>query len=253
MHYRTIKDYAIKGSNLNSKNYLPSLQACFYFFTFRKIYPMKLFTISICAASLLFACNNEKEQTAEPKVAAAATTTPSTPVESMPDSATMMKNWEAYMTPGEAHQMMASWNGTWTGEVTMWMTADAPPSKSRATAVNKMVLGGRYQQTTIKGNFNGMPFEGMSTLAFDNEKKVYISTWIDNMGTGLMVSQGPWDAASKSITFTGRMVDPATRKEVEFKEIFKPIDNNYQVMEMYATGPDGKEFKTMEIKYTRKN
>ena len=49
------------------------------------------------------------------------------------------------------------------------------------------------------------------------------------------------------------MVDPATRKEVDFKEVFKPIDNNFQVMEMYAPGPDGKEFKTMEIKYTRKN
>lgn len=210
---------------------------------------MKLLTITICAASLLFACNNEKA--AEPKIAAASTVTP-TAVESMPDSATMMKNWETYMTPGEAHQMMASWNGTWTGEVTMWMTPEATPSKSTATAVNKMVLGGRYQQSSVRGNFNGMPFEGMSTLAYDNEKKLYISTWIDNMGTGVLLSQGPWDPATKSITFTGRMIDPATRKEVDFKQIFKPIDNNYQVMEMYADDADGKEFKTMEIKYTRK-
>jgi hypothetical protein len=213
---------------------------------------MKLLTITICAASLLFACNNEKEKAAEPKIAAASTVTPSA-VESVPDSATMMKNWETYMTPGEAHKMMASWNGTWTGEVTMWMTPEATPSKSTATAVNKMVLGGRYQQSSLKGNFNGMLLEGMSTLAYDNEKKLYISTWIDNMGTGVMLSQGPWDPATKSITLTGRMIDPATRKEVDFKQIFKPIDNNYQVMEMYADGPDGKEFKTMEIKYTRKS
>lgn len=214
---------------------------------------MKLFTITICTAALLLACNNEKETSEKPRIASAATTTPSNDSVPMPDSATMMKNWEAYMTPGEAHKMMASWNGTWNGEVTMWMTPDGPPSKSTATAVNRMVMGGRYQQSAVKGNFNGMPFEGMSTLAYDNEKKTYISIWIDNMGTGLMMSQGPWDAASKSITLTGRMIDPGTRKEVEFKQIFKPIDNNYQVMEMYATGPDGKEFKTMEIKYTRKN
>jgi hypothetical protein len=218
-----------------------------------KIIHMKVFTLIFCAASALLACNNEKEKTEEPKLAAAVTSTPSGKTEPLPDSATMARNWQDYMKPGEAHRMMASWNGTWMGEVTMWMAPDAPPSKSTATAVNKMVLGGRYQQSAIKGNFNGMPFEGMSTLAYDNEKKIYISTWIDNMGTGLMVSQGPWDAASKSITFTGRMVDPASRREVEFKEIFKPIDNNYQVMEMYATGADGKEFKTMEIKYTRKN
>ena len=213
---------------------------------------MKLLTITICAASLLFACNNEKEKAAEPKIAAASIVTPAA-VESMPDSATLMKNWETYMALGEAHKMMAAWNGTWTGEVTMWMTPEATPSKSTATAVNKMVLGGRYQQSSFKGNFNGMLLEGMSTLAYDNEKKLYISTWIDNMGTGVMLSQGPWDPATKSITLTGRMIDPATRKEVDFKQIFKPIDNNYQVMEMYAPGPDGQEFKTMEIKYTRKN
>ncbi|HYK55267.1 MAG TPA: DUF1579 family protein, partial [Flavisolibacter sp.] len=107
---------------------------------------MKLLTITICAASLLFACNNEKEKAAEPKIAAASIVTP-TAAESMPDSATLMKNWETYMTPGEAHKMMASWNGTWTGEVSMWMTPEATPSKSTATAVNKMVLGGRYQQS----------------------------------------------------------------------------------------------------------
>ncbi len=213
---------------------------------------MKLLTITICAATLLFACNNEKEKATEPKIAAASTVTPPA-AESVPDSATMMMNWETYMTPGEPHKMMASWNGTWTGEVTMWMTPEATPSKSTATAVTKMVLGGRYQQSSFKGNFNGRPFEGISTLAYDNEKKLYISTWIDNMGTGVMLSQGPWDPATKSITLTGRMIDPATRKEVDFKEIFKPIDNNYQVMEMYAPGSDGKEFKTMEIKYTRKN
>ena len=213
---------------------------------------MKIVTIAFCAATIVWACNNEKEKATEARVAAAATSTP-TETAPMPDSATMAKNSEAYRTPGEAHQMMASWSGTWNGEVTMWMAPDAPPSKSTATAVNKMILGGRYQQSTIKGRLNGQPFEGMSTLAYDNEKKMYIATWIDNMGTGLMVSQGPWDAASKSITLTGRMTDPASRKEVEFREIFKPIDNNYQVAEMYATGPDGKEFKTMEIKYTRKN
>jgi len=214
---------------------------------------MKLLTITICTAVILFACNNEKEKTAEPKLAAAATSTPSeATTQVMPDSITM-KNWDSYKTPGDAHKLMASWSGTWTGEVTMWMAPGAEPAKSTSTAVNKMVLGGRYLQSSHKGKFNNMPFEGMSTLAFDNARKVYISSWIDNMSTGVMAMEGPWDAATKSITLTGRMVDPGTGKLTDVKEVFKPLDNNYQVMEMFATGPDGKEFKTMEIKYTRKN
>lgn len=170
----------------------------------------------------------------------------------MPDSATMMKNWMEYMTPGKEHKMMASWSGTWTGDITMWMAPGAPPSKSKGIAVHKMVLGGRYQQGVHKGSFMGTPFEGYSTLAYDKAKKVFISTWIDNMGTGVMTLEGPWDEATKSITLTGKMVDPGTGQEIPVREVFIIKDKNNQVMEMYAQGPDGSEFKTMEIKSKRK-
>lgn len=215
---------------------------------------MKRFTITICTAAVLFACNDagdtktagvSETKEAEP-VAASKSTAP------MPDSATMMKNWQAYMKPTAPHQMMASWNGTWTGEVTMWMDPSAPPSKSTMTSENKMILDGRYQQSVAKGEFDGMPFQGMSTLGYDNHKKVFISSWVDNMGTGLVTLQGPWDEASKTMTLKGTMVDPATGRDCNVRETFRIIDNEHQVMEMFCEGPDGKEFKTMEIKYTRK-
>ncbi|MGZ8543879.1 MAG: DUF1579 family protein, partial [Flavisolibacter sp.] len=77
-------------------------------------------------------------------------------------------------------------------------------------------------------------------------------TWIDNMGTGIMTGEGPWDEASKSITIKGKMIDPTTGKDCAFREVFTIVDNDHQVMEMYTTDPaSGKEFKTMEVKYTR--
>jgi hypothetical protein len=222
------------------------------FFILVKINPMKSLTILVYAVLLASGCKNSEQAPQETKIAAAATSTPSSPV-NIPDSAARQKVWIANSQPGEMHKMMNLWNGTWTGEVTMWETPDAAPMKSSATVVNKMVLGGRYQQSSFKGNYKGKPFEGLSTLAYDNSRKLFLSTWIDNLGTGLMAADGPWDAASKSITFRGTMSDPSTGKLVDTKEIFKPIDNNYQVMEMYTVAPDGKEFKTMEIKCTRKN
>lgn len=213
---------------------------------------MKPTSILIAALILVFSCKNAEQAPQEAKVAAASTTTPSTTkVET--DSASTQQAWVAYTQPGEMHKMISSWNGTWSGEVTMWETASAQPVKSNASITNKMVLGGRYQQSSFKGSYQGKPFEGISTLAYDNSRKLFLSSWIDNMGTGIMSAEGPWDPASKSITLRGTMTDPVTGKLLDTKEIFKPIDNNYQVMEMYASGPDGKEFKTMEIKYTRKN
>ena len=35
-------------------------------------------------------------------------------------------------------------------------------------------MGGRYQQSTFKGDFGGMPFEGTSTTGYDNAKKVLL-------------------------------------------------------------------------------
>jgi hypothetical protein len=70
-----------------------------------------------------------------------------------------------------------------------------------------MILGGRYQQSTTKGSFNNMPFEGISLLGYDNAKKVFMNSWVDNMGTGILQMRGTWDPAGKTINFTSTTVD----------------------------------------------
>lgn len=164
---------------------------------------------------------------------------------------TAMKAWQNYMTPGDVHKMLAESNGTWNEDITMWMAPEAPPQKSTATAENKMIMGGRYQQSTHTGSFNGMPFEGMGLLGYDNAKKIFNSSWIDNMGTGIMQMVGTWDTATKTAHLTGVSVDPMTGKDINVRQTFTLIDNNNQLMNMFMT-QDGKEFKTMEIKLTRK-
>lgn len=97
----------------------------------------------------------------------------------------------------------------------------------------------------------GMPFEGMSLLGYDNAKKIFTSTWIDNFGTGTMTLEGTWNVATKSIEFKGKAVDPMTGKDMAVKELVKFTDNDNQEMQMYEMR-NGTEIKTMEIKFTRK-
>lgn len=216
---------------------------------------MKRLAITFCTASLLFACNSEDKKAAdaktdETKVAGVATKPEAwVPV----DTATANKAWMAYMQPGKAHEMLAKRNGVWEGDMTMWMEDGGQPSTIKTTTDNKMILGGRYQISTNKGNFMGMPFEGIATTGFDNAKKVYVSSWVDNMGTGIMNMEGTWDEASKTISFKGKMICPANGKECDVREVYKIVDDNTQVMEMY--GPDmktGKEYKNMQVTYRRK-
>lgn len=207
----------------------------------------------LSAAILMAACNSEKKKDTEKKDDTSSTTgeKKSEPM-TMPDSATMMKNWQEYMTPGDMHKMLAKFDGQWNGDVTMWMYPGAAEQKSKSTAENKMIMNGLYQESNHSGDMMGMPFMGKSIVGYDNHLKEFISTWIDNMGSGIMVMKGPWDDATKTITMKGKMIDAGTKAETDVKETFKIIDDNTQEMEMFVMTPDGKEFKTMNIKYTRK-
>jgi len=162
-----------------------------------------------------------------------------------------MKAMMAYATPGEIHKMMAKSVGTWTCAITMWMQPNTQPMNSTGEMKNEMILGGRYLKGTNTGNFMGQPFEGISITGYDNAKKIFVNNWIDNMGTGMMNLTGTWDNATKSITFQGSMVDPASGKDIPIREVLTFNDDNHQTMEMYAN-MGGQEFKTMEIKFTRK-
>lgn len=217
---------------------------------------MKRSLIAICAATALFcSCNNAGDnKNTSTDTAATATTAdagkeePFTPV----DSATRMKAWMAYATPGEPHKMLAKADGKWTAEVTHWEDSDKPPMTSTGECTNRMIMGGHYQQSDYKGNMMGMPFEGMGIVGYDNAKKKFISTWFDNMGTGIMTMEGDWDQGSNTINYSGTGVDPVTGKDCKIRETFTMVDNDHQTMAMY--GPDnktGKEYKMMEIKFTR--
>ncbi len=211
---------------------------------------------TFAAGMLAFAaCNNASENKTDagtpPVVDTTAIATTPAPDEPAMDSATMMKKWMEYMTPGEQHKQMAGCSGKWTTEISSWMGADKPPTISKGYTDIKMIYGGRYQQGTYGGEMMGQPFEGTSTMAYDNGKKVFISTWIDNMGTGLMVMEGTWDDGSKSFNLKGKCVDPTTGKDMECREVMKMVDDKNMTMEMYIN-EKGKEVKTMEIKYVKK-
>ncbi|MBO9727391.1 MAG: DUF1579 domain-containing protein [Chitinophaga sp.] len=167
------------------------------------------------------------------------------------DSAAMMKAWMDYMTPGPIHQKMAIGDGEWTADMTMWDKPDGPPTKTTGACVNKMILGGRYCESRYTANMMGMPFEGIGTMAYDNQRKVFIDTWIDNMGTGITIMEGNWNDATHSLELKGKVVDPLTGKDCWLRQVTTWKDKDHQVMEMFRS-QDGNERKEMEIALTRK-
>ncbi len=163
-----------------------------------------------------------------------------------------MKEWMKAATPGEEHKTLATLAGSWKYTSKWWTEPTAKPMESAGTSTNKMVMGGRYLQSEAKGKNMGQPFTGMGLTGFDNVKKNFDTMWIDNMGTGMAKGTGTWDASTKTMTETGSFSDPTEKTMTRnYKGMMKIADKNHYTYEMWATGPDGKEFKMMEMAYKR--
>jgi hypothetical protein len=157
---------------------------------------------------------------------------------------------KALATPGENHKLLDYKVGKWTGEVSFFMPG-MPADKTTCTTEYSWILDGRYLTSHTDGQFNGQTFEGHSVEGYDNLSKKFFFGWIDNMGTGLMTAEGTYDAGTKTWSYSMQTPDETMTKYVKGRSTEKKVDNDHFVGEMYSTGPDGKEYKSMEIRYTR--
>lgn len=211
---------------------------------------------NVCALlTLLTLCltSCKEEKTIKVNTDATDTTTVAVPEakEEPMDSVATDEAWKAYATPGLQHKMMADESGKWNVEMTFWMSPGAPAEKYTATAQARMIFDGKFQEVIYSGMMMGMPFEGKSTLAFNNKSGEYTSTWIDNMGTGMMIVKGHYDDTAKVINMTGMTVDPITGKNIAVREVYTIADSATRKLETFDTKEGQKEFKSMQIVMTR--
>jgi hypothetical protein len=94
-------------------------------------------------------------------------------------------------------------------------------------------------------------FKGIGTEGYDNVKKKYVASWIDNMGTGIMAMEGTYDPATKTLTYIGEE-EPMPGMKTKMRQTVKTIDKNHHLMEFFEFRGDA-EVKVMEIAYERSN
>jgi hypothetical protein len=158
--------------------------------------------------------------------------------------------------PGPMHAWMAEhMAGTWDANCKFWMKPDAPMTESKGVMVSEMMWENRYCHSKFTGEMNmgeGMkvPFEGAALMCYDNITEKFQSLWIDSMSTGVMSAKGSLSADKMTLTLNGECMDPQTKKASPTREVYKFMGADKFVMEMHCT-KDGKEWKCMEITYTK--
>ena len=177
-----------------------------------------------------------------------------------PNPQEMMKQMMEMSKLNENHKLLSGLDGNWNYTIKFWMNPDpnAKPQESKGTAVRKSMMGGRYFVMDVSGKMEmpgedgkmkDMQFKGMGVEGYDNVKKKFVGSWIDNMGTGIQFSEGTYDPATKTFTYTSEM-EPVPGMKTQVREVLKIADNNHMMFEWYEN-QGGQEKKTMEINYTR--
>ena len=157
----------------------------------------------------------------------------------------------AKMMPGEHHEYLKVLEGKWNVTSKYWMDPAAPPSESTGTSTFSWFFDGRYLQENLSMEGAMGAFQGRGFLGYDNQKKKYFSVWMDSMSTGVMVSEGTCDDSHKVFTYVGEADDPWTGGHKRIRSVLKVINEAKLLFEMFETGEDGKEVKSLEVNYTR--
>lgn len=165
----------------------------------------------------------------------------------------MMKKWMETAKPGEGHKLLEPLVGKWDTVTRMWMAAEQPPAESKGTSEAKWTLDGRFLIEEATGQMMGMPYKSISFMGFDNYKKKYVFSYVDNFGTALYTGEGKLDLSKQVLTAFGKMDDP-TMGEIDkpVKYVTRFISKDKHIFEIYDEVGSPNEFKAVEIVSTRK-
>jgi hypothetical protein len=128
------------------------------------------------------------------------------------------------------------------------------PMVSTGVMTNALDLGGRYLSQTYKGDPCEGPFPnfaGRGYWGYNTTSEKFEGFWIDNACTMMQNEVGDVDSAGKVWTMRGEMTCPQTKAPMKKRSVITLKDKDHHSMEMFFTGPDGKETKNMEIQYVR--
>jgi len=157
-----------------------------------------------------------------------------------------------YAMPTPQHKLLDQMAGRWTTLTRYWMAPGAEAVESSGTAERKWILDGRFLLEELDGGNLALPFRGLGLFGYDAFEQKYTSAWVDTMNTSILTNLGTYDKTNDLVHFTGQYKDPWTGTKKKERGIARFVNKARHILEIHVTEPDGREFKMLEITYTRK-
>ena len=147
--------------------------------------------------------------------------------------------------PTAEHAWLQQMVGQWQTTTEAVMEPGKAPITSKGSELVKD-LGGFWVVGNSQGTMMNKPFMGMMTLGFDDSKKQYIGTWVDNCTGKLWNYTGKKEGNTLTLESEGECpMNPG--KQTSFKDVVELKSPDHRVMTSYMLGEKGEWVKMMTI------
>ena len=150
--------------------------------------------------------------------------------------------------PGPEHEILQKDVGTWDAAVEIRFPG-VPAQLSEGEATNRLICGGLWLVSDFRNQTTG--FEGHGVYGYDPAKKKYVGTWVDPMRTFLVVAEGTWDPATRTLTMSTEATGPGG-KPMRWRELTTTVDADTLRWRQLVPMPDGSEHEMMIVTYRRR-
>jgi Protein of unknown function (DUF1579) len=156
--------------------------------------------------------------------------------------------------PTAEHERLAKDVGTWDATVKSWTRGpDSEPTVSQGVEAVKLLPGGLWTHSEFDGKFGDQEFHGCGQTGFDTRKGKYVGTWVDTMTTEIMMMEGDYDAASRTMTMHAKGRGPSgAAYDAKLTTKHEGDDTRLFTISMKSGETKGEYVKMMEITYTRR-
>jgi Protein of unknown function (DUF1579) len=171
--------------------------------------------------------------------------------DAVPDYAAMMAKAKKYTEPGKHHKVLERFLGQWKTETRFVMAGKTTPPE-KGTAEFSWLMKDRWLKSEWSGKMMGRPLQGFLILGYDNFRQSYVTTYVTNMDTAMLHSEGRMDPGGKALLSYGPLDEYLTGEVAKMvKYVWRFPAEDKMTFEVHDLPIGEHNTKVMEVAYSR--
>ena len=160
--------------------------------------------------------------------------------------------WASLSKPGASHQLLDVFAGAWDVKITFWSDPKAAPQDSQGSSQLTWILGNRFLKEDFTGDVLGESYQGLGLMGYDAASRRFTTVWLDSLNTAIAMQKGSYLPDTNTFELTGEVYDPLLGRTKTTQTQIHITSKDAYTVTMIDTAPNGREFKSLEIVYTRR-